>query len=272
MDNLKTTFSQLNVAERVKVITFDVYQTVLEYGDDLIKEIGEVISKYYREIGYTVDPNVVTDYYRLIEREVRVSRIMNLVYTPPIENTRKLVKRIGQRYGIPFSNRLVNDLQNVIADTVVNSQNIRVIEGVEEVFSILKDEDWLVGIVSNVIFWPGRVSRALLTRFGLWRFIDYGVFSDEVGYPKPHPRIFETLIDSLVGDRVPDIAVHVGDNLQEDLVGALMYGIVGILYDSTGSYLPTGSSPYEAIKCKAYIIRRTKDILALVDHLNKCMS
>jgi putative hydrolase of the HAD superfamily len=260
----------LTVAERTKVITFDVYQTVLEYGDALIREIGEAIGKYYGEIGYTVDPNVVTEYYRIMEREVRSSRIMNLLYTPPMENVRRLAKRINQRYGIPFSSRLVNDLQNVIADTVINSQNIKVIEGVEEAFSILKEEDWLVGIVSNVIFWPGRVSRALLTRFGLWRFIDYGVFSDEVGYPKPHPIIFETLINSLVGDRVPDVAAHVGDNIQEDFVGALMYGIVGVLYDPNGSYLPTNSSPYEAIKCKAYIIRRTRDVLTLIDLLGKC--
>jgi putative hydrolase of the HAD superfamily len=260
----------LAVAERTKVITFDVYQTVLEYGDALIREIGEAIGKYYGEIGYAVDSNVVTEYYRIMEREVRASRIMNLLYTPPMENVRRLAKRINQRYGIPLSSRLVNDLQNVIADTVINSQNIKVIEGVEEVFSILKEEDWLVGIVSNVIFWPGRVSRALLTRFGLWRFIDYGVFSDEVGYPKPHPIIFETLINSLVGDRVPDVAAHVGDNIQEDFVGALMYGIVGVLYDPNGSYIPVNSSPYEAIKCKAYIIRRTKDVLTLIDMLNKC--
>ncbi|WP_291765118.1 HAD family hydrolase [Caldivirga sp. UBA161] len=258
------------MAEKTRVITFDVYQTVLEYGDALIKEIGEAISKYYREVGYSVDSSVVTDYYRLMEREVRVNRVMNLLYTPPTENIRRLVKRIGQRYGIPFSNRLVNDLQTIIADTVINSQNIKVIEGVEEVFSILKEEDWLVGIVSNVIFWPGRVSRALLTRFGLWRFIDYAVFSDEVGYPKPHPIIFETLINSLVGDRIPDVAAHVGDNIQEDFVGALMYGIVGVLYDPDGVYTPVNSSPYEAIKCKAYIIRRTKDVLTLVDALTKC--
>jgi len=53
-------------------------------------------------------------------------------------------------------------------------------------------------------------------------------------------------------------------------VGALMYGIVGVLYDPNGSYIPVNSSPYEAIKCKAYIIRRTKDVLTLIDMLNKC--
>lgn len=258
------------MSERVKVITFDIYQTIIRYGDDLIKEIGYSLSKYFNEIGYSVDPDTIIEYYRNIEHDVRVSRIRNMIYTPPMENVRRLIRRISQKYGIPMLNKVVADSLNIISDTVVNSQKVNVIEGVEEVFNVLKEEEWLIGVVSNVIFWPGRVSRALLNRFGLWRYIDYAVFSDEVGYPKPHPAIFDVLIDSLTGNRLPDVALHVGDNLQEDFVGALMYGIVGVLYDPEGVYIPTNVSPYEAMKCRAYVIKRTRDVLTLASTIEKC--
>ncbi len=258
------------MAERLRVITFDVYQTLIRYGEDLIREIGESITRYFNEMGYSVESSVVTEYYKSIEREVRFDRRRGFVSTPPMENVRRLVLKICQRYGIPINNRLTVDVQNVIADTVSNSRRVSAIEGVYELLNMLKEDGWIIGIVSNVIFWPGRVTRSLMTRFGLWKFVTYGAFSDEVGYSKPHPVIFDTLVRTLTGEREPDIAVHVGDNFYEDFLGALMYGMVSVLYDPSGAFMKGEGSPHEVLKCRAYIVRNTKDVATVAEEVSKC--
>lgn len=70
---------------------------------------------------------------------------------------------------------------------------------------------------------PGRVVRWHLERKGLLEFLDVQIFSDEVGVPKPHPRMFHAALESL---RVaPERCVHVGDLRRTDVAGGRGVGM-----------------------------------------------
>lgn len=103
------------------------------------------------------------------------------------------------------------------------------LEGAERALSSLDALGYRLGVVSNVIFWPGYLTRVVLDRAGLSRYFRVQVYADEVKCLKPHPRIFSAAL-SLLGAESRESA-HVGDSPYEDLAGALASEMAGILVD-----------------------------------------
>ena len=100
---------------------------------------------------------------------------------------------------------------------------------VEPELGRLKGEGFSMGLISNAPADTGKTVEAL----GLSRFLDPIVISGKVGYTKPHPEIFRiALREAGVSSNV---AIHVGDLYEADVVGARNAGIEGILLDRDGS-------------------------------------
>ncbi|MEM4880580.1 MAG: HAD family hydrolase [Desulfurococcaceae archaeon] len=83
------------------------------------------------------------------------------------------------------------------------------------------------GIIGNVLFWPSTYTRLLLRKLGISRYFKQCVFSDEVGISKPDRRIFLLFAGRMGVD--PSRFIYVGDNVVEDIGGALSSGGVGVL-------------------------------------------
>lgn len=75
-----------------------------------------------------------------------------------------------------------------------------------------------LGIISN---WDERL-RPLLDRMGLSKYFGAIVVSQEVGFPKPSPVIFEHA-SRLLG-LAPEFILHVGDSREHDVEGAAAVG------------------------------------------------
>jgi putative hydrolase of the HAD superfamily len=75
-----------------------------------------------------------------------------------------------------------------------------------------------------------------LERTGLSELLDGALSSAEVGAPKPDPEIFTRAL-ALAGAR-PEEALHVGDDLEADVGGALAAGLEPVLIDRDGSLAP----------------------------------
>jgi len=94
------------------------------------------------------------------------------------------------------------------------------VAGAVEAVRRLHERGLRLGIVSDTGFRPGRVLRRELAAAGiLGCFEPAGLaFSDEVGVPKPHPRIFQAALRGLEVE--PGEAVHIGDLKFTDVAGA----------------------------------------------------
>jgi len=84
-----------------------------------------------------------------------------------------------------------------------------------------------LSIVSDAIFTPGRNLRQLLEGAGMLEYFDHFVFSDELGYSKPHPAVFQSVADAF-GIDLKDI-VHIGDRPHNDIGGPHSVGARGLL-------------------------------------------
>lgn len=91
----------------------------------------------------------------------------------------------------------------------------------------LKSKGYRMGVISNGITikqWEK------LIRLGIYHFFDEVITSDEVGFEKPHPRIFEEALNRM--NCVPSKAVMVGNKFSEDMMGAVNAGMSAILVNS----------------------------------------
>jgi len=83
-----------------------------------------------------------------------------------------------------------------------------------------------LGLVSNAHFLPALMLEDF-ERMGLARYMDAIVTSSQLGVRKPHPAIFERILDEL--GVAPEEAVFVGDKMREDIVGPKELGMRAVL-------------------------------------------
>jgi len=116
-------------------------------------------------------------------------------------------------------------IEHLVASFEEASHSGRVIalEGARETLSRLQGQGVAMALICDTGLTPGRVVRRHLERLGLLEPLTAQIFSDEVGIPKPHARIFRAALDAL-GVK-PEETVHVGDLLRNDIGGARALGM-----------------------------------------------
>ena len=97
--------------------------------------------------------------------------------------------------------------------------------GVTETLRWLKERGYRIGSVTNRGL-GGEPFREELRHHGVLDIFEVLSISCEVGYLKPHPRIFEHALDALGVD--PADTVMVGDSLRADVAGAKALGMTAI--------------------------------------------
>ncbi len=95
-----------------------------------------------------------------------------------------------------------------------------------EVAAALRERGLKLGLVSNYCSLPSVVRRHA-RESELLQLVDESIFSCEVGLRKPHPRIYQTVLERL--HVPPEAVVFVGDRLREDVMGPKALGMRAIL-------------------------------------------
>jgi len=84
----------------------------------------------------------------------------------------------------------------------------------------LKDEVQL-GLLSNFTHWPAALE--IINRLELTPFFEMRLISGQLGYRKPHRKVFRELTGGF--DAPMDEIMYVGDDVDADVNGALAAGI-----------------------------------------------
>jgi FMN phosphatase YigB (HAD superfamily) len=98
-----------------------------------------------------------------------------------------------------------------------------------------------LAVVSNFDYTP--TARHVLEREGIVDLFDSVVISDEVGWRKPKPVIFERALQRL--GITPGEALFVGDRADIDVAGARGVGMPSAWINREGAALPEGMAPPE---------------------------
>jgi len=209
----------------IRGVGFDLIGTLVHVEpqvDQGVKRLHEII------VGHGIDVPFerFTETYRAVTLEYRKTRletfreISNHVWVSealrrlghPSDPQSEAVKEAVHEYFVPYR------------------ASVTVVEGASELLSTLRGR-FKLGVVSN--FTCSDVVYRILEERGLRRFLDCVCVSDEVGWRKPHPAIFQAFLDRLGLEN--EHAVFVGDDPRYDIVGAKKIGMKAVLFTGGGT-------------------------------------
>jgi putative hydrolase of the HAD superfamily len=209
----------------LKAVTFDLWWTLIRETPEgsvqtkleRIRKISQVLRserinpdreslvRAYDMVGEKLEALWQT--YRDIGASGQVEWILDILQVP--QNApcpRQMMDRLVKAYTLPILSALPVPL-----------------DGAVEVLAKLEERGLRMAVICNTGRTPGNVLRIILERLNLARFLSVQTFSDEVGIRKPRPEIFERALSDL-GVK-PSEALHVGDTLESDVVGARAIGM-----------------------------------------------
>jgi Predicted hydrolase (HAD superfamily) len=245
----------------VKAITFDVWGTILPV-EPAIKVVADVLT---RALGGRVPWSSVYSFVHEERRSLKLARRERQEFVPPTYNLYRIKRKLKER-GIA-ADFDVYEAQNEI-DKAIGSLDVRPFQDALDALKAVKDDGYKVGVVSNILLWRSGATRELLSKLDVAGLLDAQIYADDVGSVKPSPRIFEMALTVLVGDMMPDVYLHVGDDFYEDFMGALMADYGSVLVDRGGLYIK--KEYHEAVPCRAYIIRDLKMLGVITHQIESC--
>ena len=201
----------------IKAITFDLWNTLLSEGNYIDLRIN-YLHDALEDLGFPRDLEEIKNAYRSAHDYAhKVWAEENYRYVPAEERVEYMLKRL--RINLPDS--VKEPIVKWFKETILRRPP-SLIEGVKETITTLHGR-FRLGIICDTGMTPGYVMRIVLRRAGILGFFDSTVFSDEVGFNKPHRLVFKRALMEL--GVMPSEAVHVGDLLHTDIAGAKMIGM-----------------------------------------------
>jgi putative hydrolase of the HAD superfamily len=122
----------------------------------------------------------------------------------------------------------------------------------------LLSKSYPLGIVSDTGYTPGSVLRKHLENHDLLQYFSAFSFSNESGRAKPHEHAFMTALNQLGVE--PSNAIHCGDMLEHDVLGAKKLGMTAVLYKGCWASETDGIIP-------DYMIADWQELPAIVEEV-----
>lgn len=221
----------LSLSRPLELVVFDVDYTLLLPGERF-EAVG--YQALGREFGLTLDPGR----WDVAERAV---------YAAVLERRARLGTRHDEGVYEVVARTIIEELGGADPEAVAAAAraqleawwDVRHFTLYDDVVPCLERLD-AAGLQVALLSNTSRDLDALAAHFGLGALVDLTVASSDVGHSKPAPEIFAALLAR--AHVAAQATVMVGDNLEDDVRGALAAGCHGVLLDRRGRWdvpLPT---------------------------------
>lgn len=210
---------------RIRAVCLDVDDTLVDYSRSALAGLSELI-------GHDAGWRWSSRWFELTE--LHHGRFMDGevdFHTMRLQRTRAFLAEHGQQ----LSDAEVADREARRAAAMQRAW--RLFGDVDPCLHLLRSAGLMLAVITNS---AGVHQRGKLAAVGLVDTFDAVVIADEVGVAKPNVEIFQLACRRL---RVaPYQAVHVGDRLDVDAIGASQAGMTGVWLDrsATGTPPPRG--------------------------------
>jgi putative hydrolase of the HAD superfamily len=233
----------------IKAVFFDFVGTLLskEYEDTTHQNIiREVLRDAKAE---NVDPMKVWEEYEAITSE-RFRQFAGKPYKPIKLLEEEVMQELAEKYGFELSPRFWE------IHLKMHQQYGRLYDEALETLKTLRANGYHVGLITDS---DNDYLKAQLEALGILELFDSITTSEEAGFYKPHPRIFELALEkaNVKGEE----AIYVGDNPLKDCVGARHVDMVSVLLDKKGS-------KKELWKECEFVISDLREVIVIAEELN----
>lgn len=202
--------------KHLKLVTFDVTNTLLKFKEPPWQAYGELARKY----GFTGENEALSTrfldkYKHMLIEHPNFGKNSNLSW----EDWWREIVRYTFKDQIPVSSNV-----DIIATQLINKYRYKdswtCVEGGVKLLDMLRERRITIGVISN--FDPRL--HEILHSIKLEKYFNFVLTSYEVGYCKPDKRIFEFAIKKCGHDVEPNMCLHIGDDIVKDFQGAKSAG------------------------------------------------
>jgi putative hydrolase of the HAD superfamily len=233
-------------------VTFDLWNTLLEekdYTTQRVKYLAEVL----RNLNQQRSIEEIAEAYMKVHWYLReVDKAQNHRFVPIEERLNLILKNLSACLTEDLKAEVIKEITEV-----ATRDPPTLVQDAVKILSILGSK-YRLGIISDSGLTPGSVLRRILLGHEILKLFDVTVFSDEVGYNKPHRAIFDRALKELGVQ--PSEAAHVGDLLHTDVSGAKNVGMKTIWLNRKGEVNNTPFKP-------DYEVQTLKDVVEAVKKL-----
>jgi putative hydrolase of the HAD superfamily len=218
----------------IKAVFFDLYQTLVHYKPSQ----EELEARALQSFGINVTAEALRRpilaanefIYEQMARRPLSQRSREETMSLYSEYQRIVLKEAGLAADDKIVLKLLGMMQQAKMDLVLFDDVIPALDG-------LKKSKLTLGLISNI----ERDMTTTLDKLGLSSRLDIVVTSQDTGFTKPHPEMFQYAIKQ--AGVPPAATAYVGDQYQVDVVGSNKAGMRGILLDRDDYYRETLDCP-----------------------------
>ncbi len=205
--------------ENIKAIGFDLFNTLLTAKPNALATAVERLIHSLQESGITFEPETFKEAHRKA-----AFRFIKETRTEGRETHNRFwisaaLEESGQGLS-PEDPRIENAVEAYFSAFF---DYCELIPGTLQMLEKLKTR-YRLGLLSNFTHAPA--ARSILSALGLTPHFEFIIISGELGYCKPHPVVFDELVDKMQAER--DEILFVGDDPDADIGGALKAGIMPV--------------------------------------------
>jgi putative hydrolase of the HAD superfamily len=208
----------------IKVVIFDLGNTLIEFGP---KQLESGNKSLFNMLSETFGDLDIEDMVKIRKGQISRPYTNGFIENDPADIARELIRKLYDR---EIEEDQVNALVNFRYESFLN---IAELQG--NVLPLLDklSKTYRIAMISN---YPcSRSIFGCLQKTGLAKYMEEVVISADVGFVKPHPVIFKTMLDKL--DLLSKNCVYIGDNWLADVQGAKRAGMKSILTTEYKSYM-----------------------------------
>lgn len=203
-------------------LSFDLWLTLIRSNPEF-KQKRNLLFKDFFEINATIERvTEVVRYYDVLCNNINEKTGLNL-------STYEIYYLILGALEVDLQTNGADRLGNFYNETETlffNNRPELIFPNIKVQFEEIVAEGKSINILSNTGFIKGRSLRKLLSYYELEDSISFQIYSDEVGFSKPNPEIFQMVFDQVNNSKKvnKNEILHIGDNSIADYNGAVNFG------------------------------------------------
>lgn len=217
------------IMSTIDTVTFDLWQTLIiderELGRARTRRRLEGAQEALADAGYDFSFEQLQAAYRACFRACRVVHAQEKDVTFD-EQVEMFIDYIDEDLSHRLDNQVVARISHWYAEAFFDYPP-PISPDAPQVLKELRGKGYRLGIISNTGMTPGRLFRRYLAQHNLLDFFQVLTFSDEVGLCKPSSEMFHLTLKAL--GTSPERALHVGDHIQNDILGGNRAGMRTVL-------------------------------------------
>jgi putative hydrolase of the HAD superfamily len=212
--------------QALQAVTFDFWSTLVDGSSDP-ERAAQRMSQLHSHIvgaGHACTVNEVRAAFRRMLNRVDEEARESLIDIGPPGRWQILASELGitdGAVGFEVFERAYEDITLNNLPAMMPHANVAV--------AAMKAAGYKLAVICNTGTTGGQTLREVLRRYELFDYFDVTVFSNEFGFSKPNPLIFEHTLEAL-GGIAPTDALHVGDLEELDVAGAHRAGMRAAVY------------------------------------------